>query len=250
MESSNHQLLAFVAADAYCAEMAALEDALGWLFVLRDWQPGTPGGSLFFLLSQVQVGKNPWKETDARELLNSLDFDGFRKLLHIPSDLELEADGFPPDIRAAIATSIGANLDGLKRVADKRLIERRGHVVAFNKLKHLMLALPTAMRGKQEVWIPNWLQKDSDGRAFDLTIDGVHIQSLWLEASVENIRLMVSRAIIGQAILNSLLGLILWTRFGEPYETPAWAANAVNLPGWYDDDDEAELDGPTAEDTR
>jgi hypothetical protein len=239
LDKLNDQGLAFAAVDAYCAEMTTAEDILGWLFVLKDWKPGTPEGSLFALLSKVQVGVDPWNEAEALGLLEALDVEGLRKLLHVPTDDELRVLGFDADLREAVGKSITANLGGFKRVASYRLRDRRGFVVGFNKLKHLLLAMPTKERGKNEVLVPQWLKKGPTGRAYHLDADGIHIQNLWIEASPENVRLMASRAVIGQAVLNCLLGLILWTRFGQPYETPQWAAYALNLSGWLEDEPRA-----------
>ena len=64
---------AFLAVDAFTQYVLSLEDALGWLFVLRDWQPGTVEGGFFALLDNVQVGrkirKNNWTEDAALTLV-------------------------------------------------------------------------------------------------------------------------------------------------------------------------------------
>ena len=237
LEQFNEEGLSYAAVNAYCAEMTAAEDVLGWMFALRDWRPGTSEASLFAQLGKVEVGRDPYTEKAAEALLDAIDETGVRKLLHIPTDVELAANGFAEDIRAAVADSVTANLGGLQRITRYRLDYDRGYVVGFNNLKHLPLGFPTKMRGKAEVLVPRWLRKHSSGRPFVVKLDGIHLQNLWIEASVENVRLMAHRAIISQAVLNCLLGLILWTRFGEPYETPPWVLYATKLRGWLDDDD-------------
>jgi hypothetical protein len=219
--------------------MTTSEDLLGWLFVLRDWKPGTHEGCLFALLDKVQIGPNPWTEYAASELLDSLDEAGLRKLLHIPTDEELAAHEFETGVREAVRKSIPAHLNGFKRVVEKRLESERGYVVGFNKLKHFLLAMPTNMRGKNEVLVPHWRRpRTTPGApAYDPLVDGITLQDVWIEASAEHIRQLASRAITGQAVLNSLLGIILWTRYGEPYENPQWTEHALTLPGWRDDDD-------------
>jgi len=172
--------LAFAAIDAFCAEVTTSEDLLGWLFVLRDWRPGTPEGCLFALLDKVQVGVGAWSETAAKDLLESLDEDGLRKIMHVPTDQELTANGFEAGLREAVTRSISAHLGGLMRVAQRRLEGGRGYVVSFNKLKHLLLALPTRERGKYEVLVPHWLTKDPTGKPFDIHVDGIYLQDLWI----------------------------------------------------------------------
>jgi hypothetical protein len=235
LENFNADGLSCSVLNAYNAEMTAMEDFLGWIFVFRDWKPGTPNGSLFAQLGRVHVGQDPYSEINAEKLLGSLDEGGLRRLLHVPSDAELELDGFDEDLRNAIAMSLSANFEGLKRITNRRIESDRGFVVAFNNVKHLPLAFPTQERGKPEVLVPRWLKKHPSGRPFVTQLDGIHLQNFWLEASVDNIRLLANRAIIGQAVLNALLGLVLWTRFGEPYETPLWAVHATRLQGWLDD---------------
>lgn len=223
--------LSFAAVDAFCAEMTASEDVLGWLFVFKGWKPGTAKDSVFALLDRVRVGVSPWTEDAAIKLLDSLNPDEFRRLLHIPSDQELVEDGWALDLRDRLSTAIPANLDGLKRLVELRHRDNRGRVLAFNKLKHMLLALPTTERGKNEVLVPKWMRMASDG---------IHLQNVWLEASEKNVRLMASRAIIAQSVLNTILGIVLWTRFGAPYEAPQWALDSLSLPGWYVDNDRAE----------
>jgi hypothetical protein len=236
LESYNSEGLSCAVLNAFSAEMTASEDFLGWMFVFRDWKPGTPDGSLLALHSKVRVGQDPYSEKDAEKLLGSLDEAGLRRLLHIPTDEELGANGFDDDLRFAIAQSVTANFDGLRRITKRRLESDRGFVVAFNNIKHLPLAFRTQARGQDDVLIPRWLKKHPSGRPFVTQLDGIHLQNVYLEASADEVRLLAGRAVIGQAVLNSLLGLVLWARFGEPYETPLWVVHETRLRGWIDDD--------------
>lgn len=226
LDHLDSRLLAFLAVEAFCAEMTATEDVLGWMFVLKDWAPGDPSKCLLRQLDRVNVGRSPYGEEDALRLLDELDPDGLRELLHIPTDDHLAAAGLSIDIRDRINTAIPADLEGLKRAAWLRKRDNRGYVVAFNKLKHQLLALHTGVRGQDEVLVPKWLgMKD----------DGIHLRNVWIESSPKNIRLMASRAIGIQAVLNSILGLILLIRFGHQYESPVWTIAALDLPGWYEE---------------
>ena len=121
LEDFGADFLSFAAWNAYCAEMLASEDFLGWMFVLRDWKPGSAEDCLFVLHSKVEVGRGPYTEQSADGMLDALDEVGLRQLLHIPSDEELEAEGFDSDLRKAIADSVVANLGGLRRTTKYRL---------------------------------------------------------------------------------------------------------------------------------
>lgn len=225
LDQLSEATLAFLSVNAFTAEMTSTEDVLGWLFALRDWKPGDVERCLIRLLDKVQVGSGQYTEEKAAELLASLDPTGLRALLHIPEDGDLEKAGFPVQVRQRLNESIPANLDGLRRLVELRHRDNRGYVVAFNKLKHLLLAVRTDVRGRHEVLVPKW-------RRFDEREKAIHMDMAWIGCSPQDVRVLASRAIAGQAVLNSLLGIILWTRFGEAYTSPAWAVNALNLPGW------------------
>lgn len=240
-EKLKERELSYLAVDAFSAEMTSTEDVLGWLFVLRDWKPDSAATSLFVLLDKVKVGVPPWDEEAAAKLLDELNPDGLRALLHIPTEGQMETGGFSDEIRAMVTTSIESNLDGLKRLVNLRQSEKRARVRAFNKLKHLLLAMPRESRGKHWVLVPELMS--FDGKE-------IHLQTVQIEASQKNVELMASRAIVAQAVLNGLLGMILWTRFDEPYKTPEWAMKAFDLPGWFRDKtpEQEELAGrPTRE---
>ena len=222
------EVLAFLAVDAFAAEMTSTEDILGWLFVLSEWEPGNPRNSLFPLLDRIQVGGRRYTEARARRLLDSLDEAAFRALVHIPPDPELEAHNFSRAVRERLNSSIPANLEGMKRLVEMRQRDKRGYVVAFNKLKHLMLAIRTPTRGKDEVLVPGRVD-------FDEAENRISIQTAWISYDPKNVRTMASRAIIAQAVLNSILGIILWIRYGEAYQNPPWALTALGLPGWRDE---------------
>lgn len=229
LDTLGDEILAFLAVNAFQAEMSSTGDVLGWLFVLREWRPGDINLYLLRLLDKVQVGRRGYTENDAKALLLTLDPARLRSLLHIPEDSGLEETGLPLDVRERINNSIPANLEALAQLVDYQQKVDRSRVVAFNKLKHFMLAVPTGIRGKNEVLIPKWGTFDENEKAVRLRT------TVWIACSPENIRAMASRAIVAQAVLNSLLDIVLFLRFGEPYSPPSWAANALNLPGWRED---------------
>ena len=72
----------------------ATEDALGWQFALKEWHPGDPKHCLFVLLDRIQVGPHPRTEDEALRIMERLDEDGFRELVHVPSDENLKASGW------------------------------------------------------------------------------------------------------------------------------------------------------------
>lgn len=224
LEHLNQEALAFFATEAYMAEMTSTEDMLGWLFVLREWRPGEVGFSLLPLLDRVQIGKGKYSEENAAALLESLDASGLRGLLHIPTEEELASVGFPQDVRDRINQATPANLAGMKRLVELRQESNRLRVRAFNKLKHHFLGLRVDAT-PDTVVIPVWENLDEAANAITLA-------TLTIKCTAENTRLMASRSIIAQATLNSLLGIILWTRYDEIHESPPWVLRALQLRGW------------------
>lgn len=214
---------AYLAVDAFMAEMTGSEDLLGWVLVLTDWRPGTFETCLARLVDKVNV--NDKSELRAEELLLSLDASALRALFHIPDDQDLAATGFSEAFREQVRTAIPAHLSGLKAMVEGRRRDNRGYVVAFNKLKHMLFATPMLVGDQIRVIVPSF-------HDYDRNANSVKLRTVSIGCEAEDIRLLASRAVIAQAVLNSLLGVILITRYGEPYKTPPWCKDALELPGW------------------
>jgi hypothetical protein len=140
LDKCPQQDLDFLALQVFSEFMTATEDLLGWIAVLREWHPDDDY-SLFRLLDSVRVGQE--LESEIIEYLSMLDPEGMRALLHIPSDNELSAMGLQPEEVAKVNISIPAKLEGFLKVAHLRAKNDRGLVKGFNKVKHMLLAIPT-----------------------------------------------------------------------------------------------------------
>jgi len=197
--------------------MTATEDLLGWLFVLKEWQPRNAEFSLLILINKIQVGKKGYEEKQAVSLLSQLDGEAFRELCHIPKDEELINSGMSDEQVNQIRLGMPFKLAGWLKIAKTREEQDRGSVRMFNKFKHHMLAFPTKARGKDEVWLPT-----------RITLDKVKNRVLmgqgWLEVSANHLRKLAGDAITAQAVLHDTLALILVTRYNENYVVPAWVS--------------------------
>jgi hypothetical protein len=89
----NQRTLDFMVVRAFEEFMTSSEDLLGWLFALREWQPGEAEHSLFVLLDRIRIGRDTYREDNAVALLTSVDAEGFRRLFHIPKDEEMVSAG-------------------------------------------------------------------------------------------------------------------------------------------------------------
>ncbi len=215
----NQRTLDFMVVRAFEEFMTSTEDLLGWLFALQEWKPGKAEHSLFILLDRIQVGRGSYHEDNAVSLLTSVDAEGFRRLFHIPKDKELISSGISVELVDTVNRSVPFKLDGWLRIAKRRAEQDRGTVRMFNKLKHHMLAFPTQERGKDEVWMPSSIRMDRKQNQ-------IRLGRGWLGANPNNIRGLVSDAIVAQAVLHDTLALILLTRYGEQYHAPNWVVRA------------------------
>lgn len=216
----NQRTLDFLVIKAFEEFMTSTEDLIGWLFTLQEWQPGNAEYSLFLLLDKIRVGKRGYyEEKRALSLLSSLDGEGFRALCHIPKDDELISSGFPRELLDNIKRSMPRKLEGWLKIANRRAEQGRGWVRMFNKLKHHMLAFPTRVRDKDEIWMPTSINFNKEGHY-------IKLGQGWLESSVNELRRKAGDAIAAQAILHDTLAVILITRYNEKYVVPQWVIKA------------------------
>ena len=108
-------------------------------------------------------------------------------------------------------------LEGWLKIARIRAEQNRGWVRMFNKFKHHMLAFPTKVRGKDEVWLPTSIKLDKVNNR-------VLMGQGWLEVSANELRKLAGDAITAQAVLHDTLALILVIRYSEKYVVPKWVS--------------------------
>ena len=220
-------LLAFNVLEAFGIEMTAMEDTLGWLFALRDWQPGTAKNCLMANLDSIQVGRGDYDEQHAIEFLSSLDARHLREVLHIPDDKTLREAGVDGNLVERVERAMPHRLEGFRRIADRRAESNRTRVEAFNKLKHMLLAFPS--RGEASKPVVQLIK----GRGYDR--GEIHLNTVTLEVSGANIKDMAGNALAMQAQLWDALVMILWVRFGDRLDPPAWLLHAMEHGSWRDD---------------
>lgn len=215
----NQRTLDFLVVRAFEEFMTSTEDLIGWLFALKEWQPGNAEYSLFILLDRIQVGRGSYREDNAVSLLASVDADGFRTLFHIPKDDELIKSGMSEEFVDKLKRSMPFKLEGWLKIARRRAEQGRGWVRMFNKFKHHMLAFPVRDRGKDEIWMPTSIK-------FNKELNYVKLGQGWLESSISELRRLAGDAIAAQAILHDTLAVILSTRYNETYIASQWVIRA------------------------
>jgi hypothetical protein len=216
LEKLPQQELDFLALQAFSEFMTATEDLIGWVSVLRQWNP-VEEYSLFQLLDSVWVG--PELEFEVIDYLSKLDTDGLRGLLHVPSDHELLAMGLRSEEVAQINGSIHSKLEGFLKVARLRTGNKRGLVKGFNKVKHMLLAIPTDTFEGHQVLLPKigGITPAGDNSPRKTIIDGARI-----DTNSDYIRGRVRRTLEIQAILCDVMQFILYARYQQPYVHPKW----------------------------
>lgn len=206
--------------------MVSLEDMQGWLLVLSRWQPvSTVDKSLFALLDTVKVGSGEDSEESALSLIDGLDPVSYRQLAHIPSRQELLANGWELEMVDHVDQAMEAQLAGVRRGIEIRNGNERALVKAYNKIKHMMLAFPQYGPDQTVVAIRTAKSGPRAYHTLPITIDGAD-----LGCSPEEIRFRARQTIQTQAVLNSLLGLILLSRYDHRIPTPQWALDSLDLP--------------------
>lgn len=118
-----------------------------------------------------------------------------------------------------INESIPAKLDGFLKVAKLRARDNRGLVKGFNKVKHMLLAIPTDAFEGHQVLLPKI------GRVTPLTDDSprrVKIDGARIDTNPDYIRGRVRQTLETQAVLCDVLQFILYTRYQTPYTHPQW----------------------------
>ncbi len=229
--AANEYQVMYFAVDAFAQYVVSLEDMLGWLLVLRDWLPGTPDRSLFALLDTVQVGRRTkevdWTEENAMELLDSLTAETFRQLIHLPTSAELLSAGWESEYVNALEKAMPHLLDGFKEGCQRRTDKNRALVRGYNKSKHMMLGI---LRRGEESNLEVALLTSEFGWT-DLK-KGIYLAGNIVTSKESVIQTHLYWVIQMQAVLNSMLTGLLWTRYGERIDSPKWAVDASNLPGW------------------
>ena len=187
-------------------------------------------GALFALLDKVQVGrkigKSDWTEGAALQLVKSLDPDSYRRLVHLPTTQELLDAGWPEEQTNNIEQAMKHQLEGFQTLIERRADRNRAYVRAYNKSKHMLLGiLDQGSHGKLEVGLFTSTTGYNDPQ-------GIGLAGAILECEPEDILRNATFAIQVQAILNSILTLILWTRYDEAIPSPQWVRDIYASPGW------------------
>lgn len=220
---------AFLAVTAFGQRVTSTEDALGWMFALRDWQPGTAKGSLLYLLNRINVGRGDHTDAAAIDYLSGCSQEEFRRGLHIPTEAELAEASYPEEFRAHINASNQAVREGMLGMARFRAEEDGTRVAGYNKAKHFMLG---RLVGNTEAFHVELVDARIRRRGQE---EGWELKRVTVLPNAAEAQRDARRAFANQAVLNTLLGTVAITRFGFAYESPTWVQRALENGIWADD---------------
>lgn len=125
-----------------------------------------------------------------------------------------------------VSSAMQPQLDGWRTAIQRRLGHNRAVVKAYNKSKHMLLGLLAKRDGK--VWVD--LLTSNAGyrvRPGDIILGGTI-----LGCEVGDIQSRARETVQVQAVLNTLLTIILWARYEERLDSAGWVREALDLPGW------------------
>lgn len=223
-----HDELAELIIEAFQQYVVGLEDMLGWYDVLRKWQPGKPQTSLMALLDTVNVTAD--LEETLLKSLEELDSLAYRQAIHVPLRAELKASLFSEDFMNMLDKAMEAQLSGLKVVARRRQNKERAIVRAYNKSKHMLLAIKVLEKGQPAVWLAT-----ADGGKSAYSGPQISMGGAILLVNATDVRRYAFWAVSIQATLNSIFRLLLETRYGVSLPIPAWVHRMYRLPDWNTD---------------
>lgn len=225
--TSNEYELTYLGVDAFSQYVLSLEDLLGWLFVLKDWAPGTADRCLFALLDTVQVGSRQWTEEKAIELLESLDAESFRQLVHLPTSSQLRDYGLQEKYINKLDKAMPHQLAGFREGSLRRASKNRAIVRAYNKSKHMLLGV--VVRDEEGKLNVHLLTSET---GYQDREKGIGLAGAIVSSQKTAIQTHVDWVLQTQGVLNTLLGSILYTRFGEWIDSSKWVWDAFNGTGW------------------
>lgn len=223
--------LGHLAVEAFQQFMVTLEDLQGWLLVLAKWEPGVGvGTSLFAQLDLVRAATAD-SEKDVLALLEPLDAEGFRRLVRIPTREELIEVGWSLPIVDSIDQAMASQLAGARRVVQIQDHNERALVKGYNKIKHMLLGFPRVEGDRTFVRLVTAKEGGAAYRSSSpIVLDGAD-----LGCEPPDIRRRAYMTIQTQAIINNMLWLILWTRYGQELPQAPWVVSSLTLPGWRED---------------
>lgn len=222
LENLDDLYRACLAVESFQQFVVSTEDLLSWFFVLKEWRPGTPDGSLLAGLDRIQVGAGRWTEPKALELLQTMTADDYRLMMRIPTSDELRTDGWDSQVINIIETAMAEQFNGIKRLVMKRSEMDRSRIRAYNKSKHGSLLFRLQHEGKQAVAF-RWARGGYSDPA------GIHLEQHLVLIDHQTIGKLLRDSIGMQAVLISLLTLVLWTRYGERIESAPWVRQAFHM---------------------
>lgn len=220
---------AFLSVTAFGQRVTSTEDALGWMFALREWRPGTARGSLLYWLNRINVGRGEHTEAEAIRYLTECSPEEFRGGLHIPTDAELSEARYPADFCARVSNSNDAIRQGMLDMAHFRAEGDGSRVAGYNKAKHFMLG---RLVGGLDRFHIELVDARIRRRGQE---EGWELKRVTILPDVEQAQRNARVAFANQAVLHSLLAVVAITRYGFPYEAPAWVERAENDGIWADE---------------
>lgn len=124
-----------------------------------------------------------------------------------------------------VPTALKSQIQGFRNIIDRRTRRARALVRAYNKSKHIHLALLTGAGEDMQVALLTSETGYTDPR-------GIGLAGQILRVQPSRIREYATWSLQTHMTLFAIQSMILETRYGEKLSTPRWFAAALELPGW------------------
>lgn len=206
--------------------VAALEDAVLWFFVLREWK--TSGEGLFDLLDSIQVKESRGAKYSSQAALDEVEgwtIADLRRELGLPNDDWLLANGWDEGGVRRHIRAIREALERMKSGLELRVSDEGVLCTSYNKIKHGCLAVAASESSKIGVSVM------MSSRRGPIAPSGKRaINTGWLPCEREELANIAASTLLIVEAVWTLLNLVYAVRFDADRVLPEWPVPELDGP--------------------
>jgi hypothetical protein len=205
--------------------VAALEDAVLWFFVLREWKSGNK--LLFDLLDTIQITesrKAHYSSQAALEVMEAWTIADLRREFGLPGDEWLLAHGWSKTGVNRHISAIRESLERLKKGLELRVGDEGVLCTSYNKIKHGCLAIAATEHSSIGVSVMMSSRRGPKGEKGKRMIN-----TGWLPCEKEELEKVAHSTLLISEAIWTLLNLLYMVRFDAEWRLPQWPVPSLVL---------------------
>ena len=198
--------------------VAALEDAVLWFFVLREWKSGDK--LLFDLLDSIQVVESRNAKYSSQAALDEIDgwtVADLRRELGLPGDEWLLSHGWSKTGVNRHISAIREGLERLKKGLELRVGDEGVLCTSYNKIKHGCLAIATTEHSSIGVSVMMSSRRGPLGEGGKRLIN-----TGWLPCEKRELAGFADSTLLITEAMWTLLNILYTFRFDTDWALPEW----------------------------